>query len=120
MISTAKITLRLTRLNLMANEDGIPTDPRIALTVELQDMSVDVEVEERLNLMPALLALAPTGPQLAASALTPNINLNFSVHISFISDLTHPPPLGAIEDTIRLCAPAGIARVEVVRARIAA
>lgn len=104
--STPKITLRLTRLNLMANEDGTAKDPRITRTVELlRDMGVNVELGERVNLTPALLALTPTDPQPAAFAPTPNINLDLSVLVALISDLTHAPLLRTIEDANRRFVP---------------
>ncbi len=104
--SIPKITLRLTRLNPMANDDGSATDPRIAQTVDLlRDMGVDVELGERVNLTSELLALTPTDSQPAAFTPTPNINLDLSVLIALISDLTHAPLPRTIEEANRRFVP---------------
>lgn len=101
-----KITLRLTRLNPAANEDGTVPDPRIAQTVGLlRDMGVDIELGERPCLAPALLSLAPGDLQPVSFAPTPNINLDLSVLIALISDLTHAPLPRTIEEANRRFVP---------------
>ncbi|KJA18703.1 hypothetical protein HYPSUDRAFT_190699 [Hypholoma sublateritium FD-334 SS-4] len=101
-----RITLRLTRLNPTANEDGSVPDPRIAQTVNiLRDMGVDIQLGERPSLAPALHSLAPTVPQPASFTPTPNINLDLSVLIALISDLTHAPLPRTIEEANRRFVP---------------
>ncbi|KAF9557796.1 hypothetical protein CPC08DRAFT_764343 [Agrocybe pediades] len=88
-----KVTLRLTRLdpNLL-NEDGTPPDPRIAQTIDtLRDIGVQVALgertEEELEQNPTLSN--SSGSSEASFIPTANINLDLSVLIALISDLTH-------------------------------
>ncbi|KAG6808672.1 hypothetical protein H0H92_003283 [Tricholoma furcatifolium] len=97
-----KITLRLTRL------DPSPTlekdrDPRIAKTVQLlRDMGVEVELgERRQDELPEFLASGSRS--LSPSTQLPlipsvNINLDLSVLIALISDLTHASLPASIEE----------------------
>ncbi|KAF8884227.1 hypothetical protein CPB84DRAFT_1850760 [Gymnopilus junonius] len=93
-----KVTLRLTRLDpTLPNDDGTPPDPRIAQTIEcLREMGVNVELGERSEAelaenFPASSSTdeaQDTTPNLPYTP-TPNINLDLSVLIALISDLTH-------------------------------
>ncbi|KAJ7678429.1 hypothetical protein B0H14DRAFT_972434 [Mycena olivaceomarginata] len=96
-----KVTLRLTRLN--PSED----DPRISQTIDcLRTMGIDVELGERApsDLPPPIRApqaLPPT--QLVPTA---NINLDLSVLIALVSDLTHAPLPASVEEAqLRFSAP---------------
>ncbi|KAJ7757623.1 hypothetical protein B0H16DRAFT_1662455 [Mycena metata] len=73
-----RVTLRLTRLDPFAS-----SDPRIAQTIQcLRDMGVDVELGERPESdIPIPGPLQPTR----------QINLDLSVLVALVSDLTHSP-----------------------------
>ncbi|KAG6907046.1 hypothetical protein DXG01_010817 [Tephrocybe rancida] len=105
-----RITLRLTRLDPspVLEKDG---DPRLAQTVLLlQDMGINVELGERQeHEIPEVVAsssrpsspstLPPLGPSV-------DINLDLSVLIALISDLTHAPlPTSAQEANQRFIPP---------------
>ena len=82
-----KVTLRLTRLDPNAG-----ADPRIAQTIQfLLDLGVDVELGERgeneLLILPSSRVPSPCPP--LPLEPTPRINLDLSVLIAVISDLTH-------------------------------
>lgn len=82
-----KVTLRLTRLDPNAG-----ADPRIAQTIQcLLDLGVDVELGERgeneLHILPSSRVPSPSPP--LPLEPTPLINLDLSVLIAVISDLTH-------------------------------
>ncbi|KAJ7135401.1 hypothetical protein C8R43DRAFT_1203621 [Mycena crocata] len=96
-----KVTLRLTRLKPCEN------DPRITQTIELLcAMGVDVDLGERAE--SEIPAPKPAAPQVARSQLLPtaNINLDLSVLIALVSDLTHAPlPSSLDEAHSRFAAP---------------
>lgn len=82
-----KVTLRLTRL-----DPNTGADPRIAQTIQcLLDLGVDVELGERgeneLPILPSSRVASPSPPPPLEP--TPRINLDLSVLIAVISDLTH-------------------------------
>lgn len=87
---TPRVTLRLTRLDPSeTSEDGEPSDPRIAYTIQcLRDMGIDVALGERQDneipivSEPPLFVPVPLKP-------TRRINLDLSVLIALVSDLTH-------------------------------
>ncbi|KAJ7216621.1 hypothetical protein GGX14DRAFT_605561 [Mycena pura] len=90
-----RVTLRLTRLNPL--EPG--EDPRIAQTIEcLRGMGIDVELGERIESEIPSLQLATEPIPLARLVPTVNINLDLSVLIAFVSDLTHYPLPTSVED----------------------
>lgn len=93
------VTLRLTRLNPFVSE----VDPRIAETIQgLTDMGIDVQLGERPNSeMPIKSAaesesLARTGTRVLEP--TTHINLDLSILIALVSDLTHAPLPTSMED----------------------
>ncbi|KAI0827424.1 hypothetical protein BC628DRAFT_179219 [Trametes gibbosa] len=84
---TPSVTLRLTRL-----DPSPPSlkeyDPRIAHTIQrLSDMGLDVELGERddTHVIPAL----PAPPRRLEPTI--RINLDLSILIAFVSDITHSP-----------------------------
>ncbi|KAF8802371.1 hypothetical protein BYT27DRAFT_7226460 [Phlegmacium glaucopus] len=100
---TPKVTLRLTRLDPnIVNEDGTEPDPRIAQTLDsLREMGIDVELGERteseLPILTNPITERPPSPSLPFIP-TININLDLSILIALISDLTHAPLPTSIED----------------------
>lgn len=87
---TPRVTLRLTRLDPSEmSEDGEPSDPRIARTIQcLRDMGIDVALGERQdNEIPIVAEQLPLVPVLLKP--TRRINLDLSVLIALVSDLTH-------------------------------
>ncbi|KAL4267490.1 DUF1308 domain-containing protein [Pleurotus pulmonarius] len=77
------ITMRLTRLDLSSTAEA---DPRIAQTVHLLEaMGIDVEFGEQTNVK--LPQPQPEGP--LSFKPTPFINLDLSILIALVSDLTH-------------------------------
>ncbi|KAJ6591083.1 hypothetical protein DFH09DRAFT_975401 [Mycena vulgaris] len=99
-IDRANVTLRLTRLT------PCDTDPRIAQTLtDLRAMGIDVQLGER----PADAIPAPPPPRpLAPAQLVPtaHINLDLSVLIALVSDLTHAPLPASLDAAHRRFAPA--------------
>lgn len=90
-----QIILRLTRLNPSPfRENGEANDPRIAQTIQgLEDMGIDVELgERREEELPVPVVPKPTSST-SSVPLEPtlHINLDLSVLIALISDLTHSP-----------------------------
>ncbi|KAI9449896.1 hypothetical protein BJY52DRAFT_1155509 [Lactarius psammicola] len=84
-----EVVLRLTRIDPDATEE-CENDSRIALTVELlRKMGLLIELGER-GPITQLMDLAPT---LLPPTLVPThrINLELSILIAFVSDLTHAP-----------------------------
>ena len=86
-----EVVLRLTRIDPHAT-DGCENDPRIALTVELlRKMGISIKLGERdpiaqlMNLTPTAL---PSPPTLVP---THRVNLDLSILVAFVSDLTHAP-----------------------------
>ncbi|KAG6835272.1 hypothetical protein H0H93_003239 [Arthromyces matolae] len=95
-----KVTLRLTRLEPSSTSEN---DPRIAQTVKLLlEMGVDVQLGERKEAeLPVHVGSKPTGssPSTSLSLIpTININLDLSVLIALISDLSHAPLPTSIEE----------------------
>ncbi|KAK0224063.1 hypothetical protein IW262DRAFT_871822 [Armillaria fumosa] len=87
---TPRVTLRLTRLDPSeTSEDGEPSDPRIAQTIQcLRDMGIDVALGERQdNEIPIVAEPPPFAP--VPLKPTRRINLDLSVLIALVSDLTH-------------------------------
>ncbi|KAJ7053881.1 hypothetical protein C8F01DRAFT_504152 [Mycena amicta] len=103
-----RITMRLTRLDLSPfREDGVPNDPRIAQTVQcLRDMGIDVELGERLE-SEVPIPRGNTSPStLPPITSTRQINLDLSVLVALVSDLTHAPlPTSVEEATARFLPP---------------
>ena len=84
-----EVVLRLTRIDPDAT-DECENDPRIALTVELlRKMGLSIELGER-GPITQLMDLAPT---LLPPTLVPThrINLELSILVALVSDLTHAP-----------------------------
>ncbi|KAJ3767079.1 hypothetical protein FB446DRAFT_352663 [Lentinula raphanica] len=93
---TPKITLRLTRLD----PDADPTEPRIAQTIQgLIDMGIDVQLGERTpdEIPPVQPSTAPNVSSLTFEPTT-RINLDLSVLIALVSDLTHSPLPATIDE----------------------
>ncbi|KAJ3852605.1 hypothetical protein EV368DRAFT_40632 [Lentinula lateritia] len=84
-----RITLCLTRLNPNAE----PTDPRIAQTIQgLIDMGINVQLGERtLDEIPEVQSSTIPHPSSFIIEPTTRINLDLSVLIALVSDLTHAP-----------------------------
>jgi len=89
---TPVVILRLTRLNPdLSDDDGKPPDPRIRQTVDmLRDMGIEVVLGEHLDGAVPTLNTTPSPSSLHLRP-TCNINLDLSVLIALISDLTHAP-----------------------------
>ncbi|SJL10638.1 uncharacterized protein ARMOST_14029 [Armillaria ostoyae] len=98
---TPRVILRLTRLDPSeTNEAGEPTDPRIAQTIQcLYDMGIDVALGERQD---DEIPIVAEPPPLALEPLTlkptRRINLDLSVLIALVSDLTHASLPQSIEE----------------------
>lgn len=99
-----KITLRLTRLDPSpTRENGAENDPRIAQTIHLlQEMGIDVKLGEwqETELLTAAEVSSSSSSPAPTLPLEPtiNINLDLSVLIALISDLTHAPLPKTVED----------------------
>ncbi|KAJ7194649.1 hypothetical protein GGX14DRAFT_678107, partial [Mycena pura] len=107
-LQVPRVTMRLTRLDpAPLRADGAPNDPRIARTVQcLRDMGVEVELGERREC--EIPVPRPHAPSAAPVCLVPTrqINLDLSVLVALVSDLTHaPPPASAEEATARFLPP---------------
>lgn len=102
------VTLRLTRLDPEAvTSQGKPPDPRIGQTIGLlREMGIDVALGERTE---AELPTMPNTPDSTPSTFSPrptkNINLDLSVLIALISDLTHSPLPTSVEEANRRFVP---------------
>ena len=85
-----EIVLCLTRIDPDAT-DEVGNDPRIALTIELlRDMGLSIKLGER----GAITQLADSAPALSPPQVlipTHQINLDLSILIALVSDLTHAP-----------------------------
>jgi len=103
---TPKVTLRLTRLDPCQTEgNGQETDPRISCTIRLlQEMGIDVKLGES-TLPSGAASIAPSSSSSATSSLplepTLNVNLDLSVLIALISDLSHTPLPETVEEASR-------------------
>ncbi|KAF6748027.1 hypothetical protein DFP72DRAFT_583486 [Ephemerocybe angulata] len=92
-----RVVMRLTRLDPLTTE-GPEADPRIATTVEkLEEMGIEVQLGEREE--EELVVPAPI-EDVDTQTLVPSrrINLDLSVLIALISDLTHAPLPASIEE----------------------
>ncbi|KAJ7083409.1 hypothetical protein B0H15DRAFT_425746 [Mycena belliarum] len=95
-----RVTLRLTRLDVSPRRpNGEPNDPRIAHTVQLlRDMGVDIELGER----PENEIPIPNKTSSSSSTIplepTRQINLDLSVLVALVSDLTHSPLPSSVEE----------------------
>lgn len=97
-----RVTLRLTRLDPSPNH-GTEIDPRISQTIQcLHDMGIAVELgERRPEELPAPVIIAPSpSPPAPPVPLEPtmHVNLDLSVLIALISDLTHSPLPKTVEE----------------------
>ncbi|KAM5545929.1 hypothetical protein V8D89_000055 [Ganoderma adspersum] len=92
------VTLRLTRLDPLPS-DPREHDPRIAHTIDvLRGMGIDVELGER---DPAQLPRV-VAPPIRHLEPTIRVNLDLSILIALVSDLTHSPlPSSAVEADAR-------------------
>ncbi|KAJ7625009.1 hypothetical protein DFH06DRAFT_745683 [Mycena polygramma] len=99
-----KVTLRLTRLNPSDPEDD---DPRIAQSIDgLRAMGINVELGEHAQSEIPTPQRAPQPISLAQLVPTANINLDLSVLIALVSDLTHAPLPASVEEAqVRFSAP---------------
>ncbi|KAF8153239.1 hypothetical protein B0H34DRAFT_97427 [Crassisporium funariophilum] len=86
-----KVTLRLTRLDPNLSNDGVEPDARIAQTISLlREMGLVIELGERDEAsLPTVTPQIETSEPPATYVPTTNINLDLSVLIALISDLTH-------------------------------
>jgi hypothetical protein len=95
-----RVTLRLTRLDPSPNNVK-ENDPRISQTMQcLRDMGVTVELGERQQEelpAPLIVTPSPPGPPVPLEP-TLHINLDLSVLIALISDLTHSPLPKTLEE----------------------
>ncbi|KAF8062266.1 hypothetical protein FPV67DRAFT_1422151 [Lyophyllum atratum] len=100
-----QVTLRLTRLNPSPVQEA-ENDPRIAQTLRLlQEMGVNVELGERQEadlprLSPAKQPLSSFRPPVLLCP-TSHVNLDLSVLIALISDLTHAPLPTTVDEANR-------------------
>jgi hypothetical protein len=104
------VTLRLTRLDPdLVNDDGTAPDPRIRQTLDaLGEMGVHVELGERSNsemLEVPISSAEATSVSSLPFIPTSNINLDLSVLIALISDLTHAALPQSIEEANRRFVP---------------
>lgn len=95
-----RVTLRLTRLDVSPfRANGEANDPRIAHTVQcLRDMGIDIELGERLEteVLPPI-PRAPVAPPIPLQP-TRQINLDLSVLVALVSDLTHSSLPSSVEE----------------------
>lgn len=100
-LQAPRVTIRLTRLDTSpVRPDGEPSDPRIAHTVQcLRDMGIDVELGERLDSEIPIPNAKPSSksPPVPLEP-TRQINLDLSVLVALVSDLTHSPLPSSIEE----------------------
>ncbi|KAF8607287.1 hypothetical protein BDV93DRAFT_553010 [Ceratobasidium sp. AG-I] len=95
---TPRVTIRLTRLEVDPNSTTEPVDHRIAQTVtELQSLGVDIQLGERP--FPPPLS-APTAEPSVPPQPTLRVNLDLSLIIALVSDLSHAP-LPSTDDEAR-------------------
>jgi hypothetical protein len=92
-----EVVLRLTRIDPHATE-VCENDPRIALTVELlRKMGISIKLGER-NPIAQLMNLTPTPlPPPPTLVPTHRVNLDLSILVAFVSDLTHAPLPGTVD-----------------------
>ncbi|KAK7019870.1 hypothetical protein R3P38DRAFT_1225897 [Favolaschia claudopus] len=98
-----KVTLRLTRLNPFESGDD---DPRISQTIDgLRAMGIDVELGERSQTDLPSPKQAPHIVSAAQLVPTSSINLDLSILLALVSDLTHAPLPTSIEEAHMRFAP---------------
>jgi hypothetical protein len=85
-----QVIIRLTRLDSSPiRDDGEENDPRIVQTIQcLRDMGVEVQLGER-EIVPVQIIRDPSLSMEVALKPTNKINLDLSVLIALVSDLTH-------------------------------
>jgi hypothetical protein len=96
-----QITIRLTRVNPTSGASGGCTDPRIAKTIQcLSDMGLDVQMGERGDATQPDAKMRAACPEYPPPPLLPSmrINLDLSVLIALVSDITHAPLPTSAED----------------------
>ena len=110
-----KVSLRLTRLDPnLPNDDGTPPDPRIEQTItSLREMGVEVELGERsefeiiekspITSSEKSQSPSPDGPHTCMP--TQSINLDLSILIALISDLTHATLPRSVEEAYKRFVP---------------
>ncbi|KAH9947792.1 hypothetical protein B0H21DRAFT_852125 [Amylocystis lapponica] len=93
------ITLRLTRLD-PSPSDPKEHDPRIAQTIqELQNMGIDVQLGERdIACLPTASTSQAYGVPSHRLEPTSRINLDLSLLIALVSDITHAPLPGSAKE----------------------
>ncbi|TFY78097.1 hypothetical protein EWM64_g5915, partial [Hericium alpestre] len=85
-----KIVFRLTRLDPHADPEIEGNDPRIALTIDiLRDMGIDVQLGERATDEVVRSTLGPPPSRDLHLEPTRHVNLDLSILIALVSDLTH-------------------------------
>lgn len=90
------ITLRLTRLDPLPT-DPKARDPRIRRTIEsLREMGIDVQLGER-DVVPIPRAV-PKRPAPPCLQPTLKVNLDLSLLIALVSDITHAPLPSSVEE----------------------
>ena len=91
-----EIVFRLTRLDPDATDES-GNDPRIALTIEsLRNMGLSIQLGER-GAIKQLVDSAPVLRSPPALVPTHHINLDLSILIALVSDLTHAPLPTSVE-----------------------
>ncbi|KAJ7045102.1 hypothetical protein C8F04DRAFT_1206760 [Mycena alexandri] len=97
---TPRVTLRLTRLDPSpVRANGEASDPRIAQTIQcLRDMGIDVELGERPERELPIPVLKAPKPPPGPLQPTRQINLDLSVLVALVSDLTHSPLPSSVEE----------------------
>ncbi|KAF7330138.1 hypothetical protein MSAN_02463800 [Mycena sanguinolenta] len=103
-----RVTIRLTRLDTSPfRANGEPNDPRIAHAVQcLRDLGIDVELGERPESEIPLPLQPPAPTPTIQLQPTRQINLDLSVLVALVSDLTHSPlPASVEEATARFLPP---------------
>jgi hypothetical protein len=113
-----EILFRLTRLDPDATDES-GNDPRIALTIEsLRKMGLSIQLGER-GTIKQLVDSAPVLPNPPALVPTHHINLDLSILIALVSDLTHAPLPTSVEAAHERFVPSA-AYVEWKRSRLRA
>ena len=91
-----EIIFRLTRVDPDATDES-GNDPRIALTIEsLRNMGLSIQLGER-GAIKQLVDSAPVLPSPPALVPTHHTNLDLSILIALVSDLTHAPLPTSVE-----------------------
>jgi hypothetical protein len=113
-----EIVLRLTRIDPDATDES-GNDPRIARTIELlRDMGLSIKLGER-GAIKQLVDSAPVLPPSPPLMPTHQINLDLSILIALVSDLTHAPLPESVDAAHERFTPS-VAYVEWKRSRLRA